>query len=531
MSTAAPAWVARLADALVEALPRLYGSQASSAVAESIGDLAAALAEGRVETRLRPEQVAALADSPLTQGERSPLVLEGDRLLWRRWHSQRQSVLQQLSQRARATGGPEPAGLATLVERHGHGLDGEQRRAVAAVLLHRLVLLEGGPGTGKTSTVGRMLAAVREEQPDCRIQLAAPTGKAAARLRAAIAPLHPDLSCSTLHRLLESQGERFRRNRQHPLDLDLLVVDEVSMVDLGLMEALLDALPESARLVLVGDAAQLPPIAPGAVLLELQQPQQRQALGEAAVRLHTTYRNQGAIAAVAGWLRGRLDAGATAPDDALPREQLDQQLGSLDVGANLRWHRNSGRHLPQVLLERLRQHQHQLLEQCQGGNSASVDVARQLLALLDQCLVLSPVRQGPWGVEAIHRTLLGDAAARGPRHWPLGTPVLCGTNQDDLGLANGDVGMAVERHGERRLLFAPAGAAEPLWVHPAQLPGAQPALALTVHKAQGSEAEEVWVLLPEHDRAQDRLLYTALTRARQRAHLITPTLPERRTDG
>ena len=529
MNEAGSAWVDALAASLVEALPRLYHCPAAPGQPEDLAGLLAALsialAEGQLEIPLTAAEQAAVAASPLAAGAASPLVLVEGRLAWRRWHQQRQAVLVQLLQRA-AFAPPEalaPAAIAALVEAHGNGLDADQQRAVAAVLRHRLVLLEGGPGTGKTSTVARMLAAVRAQRPSCRIHLAAPTGKAAARLRSAIASAHPDLSCSTLHRLLESQGQRFRRHRHHPLDLDLLVVDEVSMVDLALMEALLDALPEQAQLVLVGDGAQLPPVAPGPVLLELQRPEQRLALAEAAVQLRTSYRNAGAIAELATWLRSQLDSEPPAPANspAAHARALKEQLALLKTGANLHWHASQPQRLPSLLVERLRAHQAQLQQLSQPEQLATPGGAERLLASLEQCLVLSPVRKGPWGVEAVHRALLGEGLERGPRHWPLGTPVLCSVNEDELGLANGDLGVLVERQGERRLLFAPAGSGEPLWVHPAQLPAVQPALALTVHKAQGSEATEVWVLLPESERHCDRLLYTALTRARQQAHLIT----------
>jgi exodeoxyribonuclease V alpha subunit len=437
--------------------------------------------------------------------------LEGDRLLWRRWQRQREGVLQALI--ARAQRPLQPAGGAVPDD----GLDPDQQRAVRAVLRYGLVLLEGGPGTGKTSTVARMLAAVQAQQPGSRIHLAAPTGKAAARLRAALASADLQLPCSTLHRLLESRGERFGRNRHHPLALDLLVVDEVSMVDLPLMEALLDALPQDCRLVLVGDAAQLPPVGPGPVLMDLQAPERRQALGDAAIGLRTTYRNNGAIAAVAAALRA-----SDAPLETL----LPSLLEPLPADANLRWLQAPPRSLPAALLERLRQHQQQLEQSCRDCPPDDPTAAAALLARLEACLVLTPLRRGRWGVEAIHQALLGEAATRPAQHWPVGTPVLCRHNLVELGLANGDVGLVMERPGrsggERRLLFSAPGQPEPLWIHPAQLPDAEPALALTVHKAQGSEADEVWVLMPDTGRPQRRLLYTALTRARQQARLITP---------
>jgi exodeoxyribonuclease V alpha subunit len=516
-----PPWLQALAAALGEALPRLHGACPDPLVGELLEGLTVALAEGQLEIAVPSDRhLQALAASPLCAEPHGPLALEGDRLLWRRWQRQREGVLQALISRAQRplqVQGVAATTSTTAPTTSADGLDADQQRAVAAVLRHGLVLLEGGPGTGKTSTVARMLAAVRAQQPGSRIHLAAPTGKAAARLRAALAHAELQLPCSTLHRLLESRGERFDRNRHHPLTLDLLVVDEVSMVDLPLMEALLDALPQDCRLVLVGDAAQLPPVGPGAVLLDLQAPERRRALGAAAITLRTTYRNHGAIAAVAAALR----------DGDQPLEPLlAGLLEPLDPDSNLVWIQAGARTLPTALLERLRRHQQQLEQLCRQGDPEDPVTAAALLAGLDACLVLTPLRRGRWGVEAIHQVLLGDAAGRAPQNWPVGTPVLCRQNLAELGLANGDVGLVVERpgrtSGERWLLFGTPGNSKPLWIHPAQLPDAEPALALTVHKAQGSEADEVWVLMPDTGRPQRRLLYTALTRARRQARLITP---------
>jgi exodeoxyribonuclease V alpha subunit len=414
-----------------------------------------------------------------------------------------------------------------------------------------LVLLEGGPGTGKTSTVAAMISAVQQHCPQARIHLAAPTGKAAARLGQASGDRHP---CSTLHRLLEQRGDRFLRNRHHPLRLDLLIVDEVSMVDLELMAALLEALPASCRLVLVGDPAQLPPVAPGAVLAALQRPAPRAALGETAVRLETTYRHAGAIAAVAATLRQW--AGAEGPDapkvpggEAL-LEQLHPQLQLLGQDDNLQWLEvpwtGWSASLPEPVRQRLQQHRLQLAELARragaqgagaqgAGDQKATDQAAAVEALLaqrDRLLLLTPQRRGPWGVETLHRLLLGDAAAD-PARWPCGTPVICLRNRDDLGLANGDLGVVVgdsaatspnsnldsNRDFQRWLIFGPHPSQR---LHPAQLAGAvEPALALTVHKAQGSEAEEVIVLVPPGEPRDLRLLYTALTRARQRVLLVT----------
>ena len=550
-------WLLALQSALNEALPRLLACSADPLVEELIEALTAALAEGSLAIPVPSAQHRqALLASGLGQPPDGPLVLEGDQLLWRRWQQQRHQVLDALIALAQTplprskspAAGPTAgfpasptAGTPTATSTgpgsgsgSGSGfLDRDQQRAVAAVIEHQLVLLEGGPGTGKTSTVAAMIAAVLADQPSCRIHLTAPTGKATARLRAALGT--SNLPCSTLHRLLESRGDRFGRNRRHPLALDLVVVDEVSMVDLPLMQALLDAMPPEGRLVLVGDSAQLPPVGAGAVLLELAEPSRRQQLGAAAIRLQTVYRNNGAIASVAATLVGTnlLEANPVRASLAPAGDRQDSatsllppstaaRLAQLSPSDNLRWIEAAPTALPEALLERLRDHQHQLQRRSQGLDLEDGEQAQSLLADLEQLLVLSPLRRGRWGVDAIHRELLADASLRGPEHWPLGTPVLCQRNLADLGLANGDVGLVVSVQGQRRLLFGTPGSREPLLIHPAQLSDGLPALAFTVHKAQGSEANEVWVLMPETSRPSQRLLYTALTRAKQRAVLITP---------
>ena len=524
----APGWLEPLQQAMAEALPRLYGVGADPALRRHTDALLEALSRGELSIPLERETAAALAASPLLQTPDAPLVIEGGQLAWRRWQTLRQEVLAALLKRAvtadgAAAGSPRldlskaapegDPGLGASAVSAVVPLDPQQRQAVEAVLRQRLVLLQGGPGTGKTSTVARMLDAVLQRDPATRIQLAAPTGKAAARLSAATDGRYP---CGTLHRLLESRGDRFARNRRHPLALDLLVVDEVSMVDLELMAALLEALPDSARLVLVGDPAQLPPIAPGAVLLDLQQPDIQEALAAAAITLTTTYRNAGAIAAVAGTLRSVLARGSEVETLAAIQPQLQQ----LPPDANLNWRQERVGRLPAEVRNRLEQQLKALATAAASCRPGAASGWRDLLHLRERLLLLSPVRRGPWGVESVHRELLGEARSA-TATWPEGLPVLCTRNRPDLGLANGDVGVLVGEPGspERQVLFA---GSEPLWIHPAQLAGsAEPALALTVHKAQGSEAAEVIVLLPD-PAAEPRLLYTALTRARERALLVLP---------
>jgi exodeoxyribonuclease V alpha subunit len=583
-----------LGAALAEALPRLWGFSAATdpLLLSLIAALGAALERGQLELPLDgpvPRELqpqfwpggyrAALEGSPmvvqasrLDERPEAPLVLDGQRLRWRRWHLQLNQVIAALIERAQEPLAPmastapvasaTPMASATQLEAARRqaaaaGLDSDQQRAVTALLAQRLVLVCGGPGTGKTSTVVAMLAAHLDLWPAAKLHLAAPTGKAATRLRSAIETGCQRLSsaaatevllaapCSTMHRLLESNGQRYGRDHRQPLELDLLVVDELSMVDLPLMAALLDALPASCRLVLVGDPAQLPPVGPGAVLLELMRPDRLSALGAAAVELVTPYRNTGAIASVAAALRPEGDPGEQArlePDSwAVPTEaagsadaywgragleQLPRQLAQLRPSDNLQWLQAPAHAAPPAALRRLRQHQRRLAELAAAASdqliaagplAAGGEAARALLAELESCILLTPLRQGSWGVASIHRQLLGEQIETAPAQWPLGTPVLNRRNLPEQGLANGDIGVVVEQGGERRILFP-----GPRLLHPARIGAAEPALALTVHKAQGSQYGEVWLLLPPGRSWDVRLLYTGLTRAQHRAWLITP---------
>jgi exodeoxyribonuclease V alpha subunit len=521
-----PAVGEALTDTLLQGMPEPDADTA--ALLRELGTaLLRALADGCLEIDLGGPAPAEVDGARWPQAHRralersgwlaegGPVVLVGQRLLWRRWHERMGGLRQALLDRCRTVGPAASRGGAALPpELFSNGLDADQRRAVAMAPRTPLLLLSGGPGTGKTSTVARMLLAVMAVRPGLRIQLAAPTGKAAGRLRQAVGAAWPEEHAerrppaTTVHRLLARRRSRVGSGPPEPLPIDLLVVDEMSMVDLALMEGLLAALPPEASLILVGDPDQLPPIGPGAVWHELQDPAWRRQLGDAAIRLGRVYRNNGAIAAVADRVR-RGDPGALAAS-----------LQSLPEDANLRWLSHAGDRLPPECLQRLRAHARRLARLAEAVDGGGPAAAAALLEAVETFTVLSPRRSGAWGVNALHRALLGRDLAAPPVRWPVGTPVLCGRNLADLGLANGDVGVLARRDGRPWLLFRSAG--EMLWLHPARVPDLEPALAMTVHKAQGSQYDALILLAPAGAEADRRLLYTGLTRARRELTLVTP---------
>jgi exodeoxyribonuclease V alpha subunit len=462
-----------------------------------------------------PEWLAAVAASPLVDGP--PVLHLEDGLLYldRYWIEERRVAEDVLTLAAVRRSGP-----AADVERLFGPDYAEQRGAARLALSRALTVLTGGPGTGKTTTVARLLALLAEQaelagRPRLRIALAAPTGKAAARLLEAVnlevgaldaadRGRLTGLSATTLHRLLGSRPDsssRFRHNRENRLPHDVVVVDETSMVSLSMMARLLEAVRPDSRLVLVGDPDQLASVEAGAVLADLVEG--LSVLDDSPVaRLVTSHRFGASIGALAGAIRDG-DAGAA--------------LEVLAAG---------GEHIEWVQTERpadtlrkvLVPHALALREAALLGDAAAA------LEILGQHRMLCAHRRGPYGVAHWNRQIerwmaeLTDMPLWAP--WYPGRPVLVTANDYGLGLYNGDTGVAVLRDGGLRAAIATAGGMTDLAT--SRLADIETLHAMTIHKSQGSQAAEVTVLLPPTDsRLLTReLLYTAVTRARRKVRLI-----------
>ncbi len=443
-----------------------------------------------------------------------------------------------------------------------------QAVACIAALSHRFQIITGGPGTGKTTTVAKLLALVLADAPQSRIALAAPTGKAAQRLGGSIASavgalashLDPAISATlarvgqeatTLHRLLAWHGSdgRFRRTAEDPLPHDLVVIDEASMVDLLLFTALTTALRPEARLIVLGDAGQLASVDTGTVLSD--------CCRAAAVTPGCSERLSMLVRSVLGQDLPRApvadEPAATPLRDAVVELRHSHRFGSdTAIGRAAAAIRagDADRTLgacasdPAALVwdTRLESAIDAVLPAAVATiRAATVDQALQQLAT---ARLLTAEREGPRGVAGLVARVEHRLAAQGllPRRVPgsggpvayRGCPILINANDPDTGLANGDVGIlwsadgadgANGKSGETQHLLAwfpdpIGGPARPFSL--ARLPPHQTAWAMTVHKSQGSEFATVALVLPAAitPLVCRQLLYTGLTRARQRAVII-----------
>jgi exodeoxyribonuclease V alpha subunit len=450
----------------------------------------------------------------VSAGDKTPLVLAYNRLYLHRYFTYEARLAAQIKELAQLTYPvPESAALLDAC----FGPDAEeidwQKKAAETALQKALCIITGGPGTGKTSTVVRIISLLLQAfGNDLQIALAAPTGKAAMRLRQSVGNSLETLpfqirtalptEARTLHRLLgvRKDSPQFRHTRENPLPWDVVVVDEASMVDLAMMSKLVDALKPDSRLLLLGDKDQLASVESGAVLMDLVR-----ALPKNTVELQKTYRFDASIQELSKAVnRGDSDAAWQLLTDS-----AFDHISLLETS------------LKKYIGDRYLEYMKQVSQVKEIG-------FKQVFSAFNNFRVLCAMRLGERGVQGINTVVEHHLTRKGydclSKIWYPGRPILITRNEYSLDLYNGDIGICLPDPADANLKVwfeRPDGTLKVCL--PYRLPECETAYALTIHKCQGSEFDDVLVVLPEEDnRVLSReLIYTAVTRAKKRVLMAT----------
>ncbi len=531
--------------------------QAVSRLCDAVleGDLCLDLKRPAADTQNSLTDCEGLLRSALVgrPGERAPLILDdkGRLYFYRHWLGE-VSVAEDLRRRAtQPLSLVDPNLLVDGLNRLFGPLGAEvdwQRVAACVACLKDFSLITGGPGTGKTSIVVKVLALLQEQAladgTPLRAMLAAPTGKAAVRLSESIAAMKKSLTVSeavrglipdqvlTLHRLLGARGGTggFKHNSDNPLPCDLLVLDEASMVDLRMMEQLLSALPEKARIILLGDRNQLCSVEAGSVLGDLCALRQPGSYSEVMARSLEKLCGLNRAASTAGGPLGdsvvalsrsyRFDdcRGIGRVSRAVNQGDADAALNILKTDSSCRWIQPDesafAREFSRAVVEGFRTY-------------LQADTIQEALERFTSFMVLCALRQGERGIEAVNSRIEKVLEVAGlicvsKSPWYRGRPVMVTRNCPHLGLFNGDMGLVwpdPEKNGDLQVFFPTPDGTKAF--SPARLAQLQTVYAMTVHKSQGSEYREILLLLPAAASAvlTRELIYTAITRARESASI------------
>ena len=463
-----------------------------------------------------------------TRRSATPLVMDGSRVALRRYAEAEQRLATQVSQRLMSMSGTPDAELVEPVRSLYHLLFPTaatevdwQAQAALAALRSPLTIVTGGPGTGKTTTAARILALLLAQDPSRSVAIAAPTGRAARRLKESMdeaVQREPALRAvlsqlpregTTLHQLLGYRpfDDRFRHNADRPLAADIVLVDEASMIDVLMMDALFAAVKPTARLIILGDPDQLASVDTGYVLGDLVRAAEvpTTPLHQAVVRLRVS-RRFGARPAIGVLADASRQGDIAAVERAFAEYPDGEQIARVESTSAF-----------SAILTPVQTSLDAYLATTQPADA---------LTALGRFRLLTPLRGDGDGVTGLNARMERWLRAKGEvtSGWYHHRPILITANDRETGLSNGDVGVCLIGTDGPRIWFAGADGTPRVFV-PSQLPEHETAWAMTIHKSQGSEFDHVLVILPETPSPimSRELLYTGITRAKQSVTIAGPT--------
>lgn len=517
-------------------------------------DLASPTLQDWLTTILQAQNNQIISDGTLL----SPLVFIDNRLYFQRMYLDEKQVASYFNQPLFEQQLASQADLITILDQlftqQSATIDW-QKIAVAVALTRKVAIISGGPGTGKTTTVAKILAGILLTNPNSRIIATAPTGKAASRLTESLSqaiaqlPVNQKINIKaeaiTLHRLLGAKADNrsFHYNKQNPLHVDVLVIDEASMVDLNMMSRVIDALPVTARLILLGDKDQLSSVEAGAVF------------GDLCAFIGKGYSPARAqeLTQLTGYVVPSAQKVATITDSIclLQKSYRFDQTSGIGVLANavkegsvskvkallmntefndIHFYNLASKETYQSILNESVEHYSDYLKAIKSSGDNDI---MSILAKFANYRLLCALRSGMFGVSGLNLQIESLLAKhkliqiKNKEAWYIGRPIMILRNSAALGLYNGDIGIALpaEHDSSKLRVYFPFADGSIKGFSPFRLPEHETAYAMTIHKSQGSEFDDVNIILPtDYSPLLNRsLLYTAITRAKKTVSIYADT--------
>ena len=494
-----------------------------------------------------PEKhLIALEKSGLINKNNSPIVFKNRNISWQKWSKKIEKITERLLNKKNSTNNKS-------------SFRNSIKEINSKIIFDKLndtniVLLQGGPGTGKTTLIINLILDYLESDQTLNIGIAAPTGKAAARLKESINKLRKDknviildrIECQTLHRWIYNSYSRSINLKYKLNELDIFIIDEMSMVNIDLLENILDNLTNDCKILLVGDANQLPPVNNCSIWNHIFKNEKESSFESCIMNLSKTYRNKGDIESLSKKI--------------FPISKDKFSMESINIGtkekSNLKVIKETNFVIPkelvnkinsfiiklQISTSKLSKKDYIFESKVENLIDLEKDLVEKIFYDLNSHMVLCVKNKGTWSVNEINKNFIKQEEPYNFLTLEEGIPIMCIENNNELGISNGDIGLLIGKNKTRRFLFRKFNKRnEPIiaLIDPSKLSSIIPAIAITIHKAQGSESDYVSILWPNQisaldqkeegkvlinniifkDKYEKSLFYTAITRAKKKLDL------------
>jgi len=488
-----------------------------------------------------PEKhINALKKSGLIFTQDSPIIFENRKLSFQKWSNKIKKILDILSQKINKNN-------TNLSKEYRSDSSDKKTTIINLFEESNLIFLQGGPGTGKSTLILEIILHYLNKNNYINIGISAPTGKASSRLKESLDYKKKSdhainkVECQTLHRWIYNSINKKGKLKYDLKELDLFVIDEMSMVNIDLFEIIINSIAKDCKLLLVGDANQLPPINSSSIWNYIFSNLTKNTFNSSIVNLEKVYRNSGDIVELSKLIFNK--------NNNLFNYKFDQ-ISKNKILSNIRIFKNENKSVPEKLVNNINIHLQNLKDSVQLLSNKSYifdeaidnlydcenDLIVEIFKKLNSQMILCKTNSGIWGVNDINKLILNQNNPYNFLKWEEGIPIMCTENNNDLGISNGDIGVVIGEGNFRKFLFRKFNKFNnqvAALIEPNKLENIVPAVALTIHKSQGSESDKVFVLWNQNlsksnfinkdnqkkiilkDNFEKRLFYTAITRAKK----------------